>query len=60
MSMEEKVKKVDDTITKIQTQVQEIQLKIKPNTPPKERERRENLKEASNTLQQLSAVQPQS
>lgn len=37
--MEEKVIKVDDTISKLQAQVEELQLKINIDTPLEERER---------------------
>lgn len=54
--IEEKIKKVDDTIYQIQVQVEEMQLKIKSNTHTKKRERRQKVNEASNELQLLSAV----
>ena len=55
--MEEKVKKVEDTITDLQTQVQELQLKNKLDPPLEEREGREKVNEASSRLQQLIIVQ---
>ena len=55
--MEEKVKKVDSTTIEIQTQVQDLQIKIKPETPPKEKKRREKVNEALVTLQQLNVVE---
>lgn len=48
--IEEKVKKVDDTVSKFQVQVEEIQLKIKATTSSEERERSKKVDEASNML----------
>lgn len=56
--IEEKVKKVFDTISGLQVKVCDLQLKIKPNTPLEERERRKKVDEALDTLQQLSIVKP--
>ena len=35
--VEDKVHKVDDTISHLKPQIQELQLKMKPKTPPQER-----------------------
>lgn len=37
--MEEKFRKIDDTISQMQAQVYDLQMKIKPVTPLEERER---------------------
>ena len=56
--VEEKFKKVDDTISQIQVQVEEIELKIKLHTPPKEREIIQKVNEALETLHLLSGMKP--
>ena len=39
-----KLNKLDDTISQLQAHVEDIQLNIKPESPPKERERKQNVK----------------
>ena len=57
VEMEEKVKRVDDMITKLQRQVQDLQVKINLETPLKEKEIAEKFNKASYTLYQLRNVQ---
>ena len=55
--LEEKVKKVGNTIIEVHAQVYELHLNIKLATSPKERERLKKVNEESSTLQELSTVE---
>lgn len=52
----EKVKNVDDNIFELQEQVQELEFRIKLETPPEERESRKKMDESLITLQQLRSM----
>ena len=54
----EKEKKVGDIITELQIEVRESWLEIHLKTPPKERERRDKVNEASSIVQELVIEDP--
>lgn len=56
--VEYQLHKVETIITNLQAQVEELQLKIRPETPLEESERRKKVDEASLKLQKMSTIKP--